>query len=435
MDRKIFFGRSIKDLLIAAGPSGILFIIALIVGYKYLDPAPPTKLVISTGEDEGDCQFYAEKYREILKKDGIELEIRPSAGPLENLKKIEDENSDVDVGFVQDGIGSVEEEPDVISLGSLYYEPVWLFYRGKSEVTRFHQLIGKKIAVGYEGRGMRIIALKLLKEAGVDGQNTQLINIGAEKAEDALKKGDVDAAFFLLTPDDPIIENLAMDPDLRLMNVDQAEAITRTLPFLHHLVLPHGIFDLKKNIPEQDINLVSPTATLLARDDLHPALTYVLLKAATQVHGVPGIFEKRGEFPINKDDQFPLGRDADQFYKSGGPFWQKYLPFWLAAWVDRFFLLVIPMLALILPLIRMVPRIYQWRIRTRIYKRYGELTFLETQIKQQPNLQERSAYQKRLDEIEERVNDMKVPLEFAEHIYSLRGHIHFVRERLDALHT
>ena len=184
-------------------------------------------------------------------------------------------------------------------------------------------------------------------------------------------------------------------------------------------------------IPKEEINLVASTATLLIRDDLHPALAYLLLKAATEVHSSPGIFEKRGEFPTNKDDAFALSKDAIQFYKSGGPFWQRYLPYWLAAWFDRFVLIVIPIIAFVLPLIRLIPRFYNWRLRTKIYQRYGELKFLETQIKLEVTTVEYNDYLHQLHLIEDRVNKMKMPQNFSEYIYSLKGHIQFVRDRIE----
>ena len=178
------------------------------------------------------------------------------------------------------------------------------------------------------------------------------------------------------------------------------------------------------------MNLVSSTATLMVRDDLHPAISFLLLKAAKFVHSGRGIFQSRNEFPMEKDYVFPLSEDAEQFYKSGGPFWQRYLPFWLAAMVDRFILVVIPLLAVVIPLVKIVPQIYMWRIRSRIYQRYGELRFLETQMQSKNNAEQVQEHLKKLDSIEEKVNHMKVPLNFTEHLYSLRGHIDFVRSRL-----
>jgi hypothetical protein len=240
----------------------------------------------------------------------------------------------------------------------------------------------------------------------------------------------VEVAFFLATPDDPLIDKMLGDKAFRLMSFDQAEALTRKYPYLHHLVLPHGAINLGRNLPEQDVHLVSPTATLVVRDSLHPALIYLLLKAAAQVHNEPGIFEKKDEFPIDKDYAFPLSDDAKRFYKSGAPFWQRYLPFWIATLVDRFILVMLPLLALLVPMIKLIPRVLNWRVRSRILQRYGELKYLETQIKAEKNDQKYSKHLEELDVIEDRVNHMKVPLGFSEHLYVLREHIHFVRGRL-----
>jgi hypothetical protein len=217
------------------------------------------------------------------------------------------------------------------------------------------------------------------------------------------------------------------------MSLDQAEAIVRNNPYLHHLVLPHGAMDLAANIPDHDVDLVSPTATLLAKDTLHPALVYLLLEAAEQVHSSPGLFEEKGEFPIDKDFEFPLSEEAKHFYKSGAPFWQRYLPYWLATLVERFIIFVIPAIALLLPAIRTVPKILAWRVKGRIFSRYGELKFLETQMRPGVTKDQRVKYLHELDTIEDRVNHMKVPLDFSDHIYVLREHIDLVRRRLEKM--
>ena len=429
MDKKILFGRSTRDILLALTPIFLLVLIAFIA-YRWIDPTPPTHIVISTSDDEGDYQAYAKLYKDILKQDGVDLELRPSSGALENLSRLKDPNSDVEVGFVQDGLGSSEEEPDLSSLGSLYYEPLWVFYRGAKELTRPSQLLGKRIALGRKNAGTANLSTKLLKASGVDHTNSRLIEQGWEEAASALQNGQLDAAFFLATPDDPLIGKFIADKRLRLMSFDQAEAITRQIPFLHHLVLPHGALDLKKNLPEHDIDMVSPTATLVVKDSMHPALMYLLLKAASQVHGEPGIFEKKDEFPIDKDYEFPLTDEAKHFYKSGVPFWQRYLPFWLATLVDRFIIVMLPLFVLILPAIRSVPKFLTWRVKSRIYKQYGELKFLENQISKDAKHEEYAKFLAKLDAIEERVNQMKVPIDFTDDLYVLREHIDFVRGRL-----
>jgi TRAP transporter TAXI family solute receptor len=430
MNRKIFKSLSVRDFLFAVLPTLVIAVGLMVLGYKYIEPAPPNHLTISTGDDQGDLTEYAKAYQRALKNDGVRLDIVSSEGPLENLRRLEDDKSEVSVAFVPDGLGSIDEEPDIVSLGSLYYEPIWIFYRGKKKLSYLSELEGKRIAVGRHGRGTQVIATRLLKLTGVDLKKTELVNVDAVTSAADLREGKVDAAIFLLPASSPIIKDLAADKDVKLMNVEQAEAISRLDPSFHHVILPDGGIDLFKDLPSDDLNLVASTATLLIRDDLHPALSYLLLKAAAHVHSDPGLFEKHGEFPANKDAQFPLSDDAVQFYKSGGPFWQRYLPYWLAAWFDRFILIVIPVFATVYPLVRTVPKVYHWRIRRRIYQRYGELKYLETQSENAPTDDQRTKFLRQLDSIEARVNAMRVPIQFTEHLYSLRGHINFVRERL-----
>ena len=409
------------------------------ISNHYINPAPPSQLVISTGNGEGEYDEYANLYQDTFKEEGITLTIRKSSGAVENYNRLKDPKSDVDVGFVHDGLGSVEEAPDLASLGSMYYEPIWIFYRasmdhGNNGMTRFNHLLGKKISVGNEGGGTHILSLKILKASGINETNSKLLNLGWQEATDDLKAGKIDAAFFLATANDKIVRELIATPGIRLMSLDQAEAITRQMPSLHHLILPHGAMNLERNLPDHDVDMISATATLLVKDSVHPALIYLLLKAASQVHDDPGIFEKKNEFPIDKDDQFPLSAEAKNFYKSGTPFWQKLLPFWLATLIERFILIAIPLLAVALPVARMIPKFYQWRTRKKIHQRYGELKYLETLVSRENYSGKTEKHLHELDRIEERVKDMKLPIEYAEHLYSLRGHIDFVREKLQKKH-
>ena len=433
MDLPAEQGQPVKKILTIGLVVAALIIISLVLGIRHLDPAPPNHITISIGDDQGDLQSIMKQYQRILKADGVKLEVKLSPGPFENLRRLEDDSSGVSAAFVPDGLGSAIKEPDVESLGSLYYEPIWVFYRSKNDYTYFSQLMGEKIAVGEIGHGTQVYAERLLTMSGLDPSEAQLINMNSSESAQALKKGEIDAAVFMLPADSPIIHDLAIQKDLKLMDVSQAEAISRKDGAFRHLILPRGALDLESNVPNKEMNLVSSTTTLLVRDDLHPALAYLLLKAATEVHNAPGIFEKHGEFPMGKDDTFSLSKDASQFYKTGGSFWQRYLPYWLAAWFDRFLFLVIPVLAFILPLIRTIPRVYNWRLRTKIYQRYGELKFLETEIKLDATKEEQENYLKQVNMIEERVNRMKMPKNFSEYIYSLKGHIQFVRDRIEKM--
>ena len=430
MIKKFLKDESLRDMLIMGFPVLAIALALLIVGIIFVQPAPPNHLTLATGDDQGDLESYAKQYQRLLKDDGVRVDILKTRGPLENLRLLQDGNSGVMAAFVQDGLGSTDLEPDVSSLGSLYYEPVWIFYRGNLNITHFSQLEGKRIGVGRVGHANQVIAQRLLVLNGVDPKDATLINMSSDDALKALENGTLDAALFMRPASDPMIHELASRKGLRLMDVEQAEAIARKDAAFHHLILPRGAIDLNADIPSKDVDLVASTTTMLVSDELHPALAYLLLKAAAQIHDEPGIFERRGEFPANKDSIFLLSSDAVQFYKSGGPFWQRYLPYWLAAWLDRFVLLVIPVLAVAFPLLKTVPQAYHWRMRTRVYQRYGELKFLETQVRPGLTKEQVQDLVKKLDRIEERVDSMRMPRNFADFVYSLKGHIQLVRDRL-----
>lgn len=422
MDKKL-------NLSIAAA---ILSVVLLFFVFQHFNPAPPNHITLAVSDERSGMNSSLKHYQDILKADGVRLDIHYSKGPFDNLNLLED-NSGVSAAFVQDGLGAYEEHPNVESLGSLYYEPIWIFYRSKNEYNYLSQLMGDKISVGRAGHGTQVLAERLLKLSGLEPNEATLMNMTSQEAATALKNGKIDVAILMLPASSPIVHELATFKNIKLMDVAQSEAISRKDMAFHHLVLPRGSLDLEADVPNKDINIVSSTTTLLVRDNLHPALSYLLLKAATEVHNPAGIFEKKGEFPNNKDDSFSLSKDAVQFYKSGGTFLQRYLPYWLAAWFDRFIFLVIPVVAFVLPLIRTLPKLYFWRLRTKIYQRYGELKFIETQIRPNATEAEKEQYLKQIQQIEDRVEKMNMPKNFSEYVYSLKGHIQFVRDRVEKL--
>jgi TRAP-type uncharacterized transport system substrate-binding protein len=367
------------------------------------------------------------------------VELRTSAGAVENLQRLRDKNAGVDAGFVQDGLHANKDNEvnddsgALVSLGSMYYEPLWVFYRGDEELTQLNQLAGKRISIGREGGGTRRIALQLLNLSGVTEPATKLLALRSMDGARALAAGEVDAAFFVGTPDTDFIEDSLHHSELKLMSLEHAEAYARRLPFLHLLKLPHGAIDIVSDTPPGDTRLVGVTSTLIVRDDLHPALKYLLLKAAKEVHGAPDLFAGKNQFPSDKDADFPLAEEATRFYKSGPPLLQRYLPFWAASFVDRMLVVLVPLIAFLIPLTRVIPAIYSWRVRARIYRWYGELKFLETQVEADVAGAQRAEHLAKLDWIEERVNGIRLPLAFSTHMYVLREHVDLVRRRLTRL--
>ena len=421
-----------KDVIWSVLPLLILGVATAWLAYRYIDPAPPHRLVIMAGAEDSSYLDFAQSYKEILAEDGIELVIRQSDGALDNHQHLRDPGSGVDLGFLQDGLNDAAKENEVEpeSLGSISYEPLWVFYRGKQPVSRFSALAGKRVAIGRDGSGTRLLATRLLAASGVTAKNSILQATGRDEAAAQLLAGKLDAMFIIGQPDTPLVQQLAADARIRILNLDQAAATVRHFPYLHELRIPHGLIDIRRNLPAQDITLLATTTTLAARQTVHPALIALLMKAMHETHSDAGLLQSANEFPSTKDVDLDLNKDAEHYYKSGPPLLQRYLPFWLATLIDRAALVLIPLLAVLIPVARAVPQIFNWRLRRRIYRWYGELNFLETQLREQPGIMDVASVLKQLDHIEDKVQRGKLPLTFAEHAYVLKEHIDFVRRRL-----
>jgi len=418
------------DFLVTVGPFLLLIALGLGIAIAFVKPAVPHTLTITAGAPGSAFYKTAEEYRDILARDGVKLEILPSQGVEENLDRLRTPTFQVDVGFVQSGLADDQEIDNLVSLGSIYYEPIWVFYRGAKAVDQLNQLGGLRIAIGAQGGGTRVLALRLLKENGIDANSATLLEIGNEEAVQALREGKVDAAFILGNSSAPIVRELLQTPRISIVNFSQADAYTRVFPYLYKLVLPRGTLDLGKNLPAHDITLVGATADLIARDDLNSALSDLLIEAAQEVHGGPGLFRHAGEFPDPREHDFAMSDDALRFYKSGRRFLNRHLPFWLANIVDRAVVLLVPIVALVIPGLRLAPAFYRWRIRSRLYRWYGALMAVEADMVDEPTAQQREELLKRIDVIEANVDKSKMPVFIADQVYGLRAHIGFVRDRL-----
>lgn len=426
-----FVGVSIRDLLVTGGPLVILVIIAICAAYWYMRPAPPDLITISSGPPGSILRLNAEKYKKILARNGVKLNILASEGSLENLKRLTEPATHVDVAFVQGGLSDGKKIDKLASLGSVFHEPLFVFYRNSSPIRLLSELQGKRLAIGPEGSGTRALVMTLLKSNDIEmGGTTSLLELGGENAAKALVDNKVDAVFLMGDSAAPqVIRSLLLNQDIRLLNVAQAEAYVRRLPYLSKLNLPMGAFDFGKNVPSQDVTLIGPTVELVARDNLHPALSDMLIEAAQEVHGGAKLLQHAGEFPAPLEHEYRISDDARRYYTSGKTFLYRNLPFWVATLVDRLLVVVVPVIMLLIPGLKLVPAIYAWRIKSRIYRCYGKLIGLERDMLLHPAAEEKKELVKQLDEIEADVNKMKIPLAYAEQFYVLRDHINFVRDR------
>lgn len=433
---KIEFTRvSIRDLLVAFGPMTLVVALVCIVAYKLVDPAPPRVIDFSTGPEDSAYQRLANQYVQDLAKNDITVRLQASQGSQENLQRISDPNSIIELGFVQSGSTDAEEAESkgLVSLGSLFYEPLWVFYKGKKELTSIAQFKGKRINVGTEGMGVARLFKQIMSANDVGESDVQLQRLDNDAASEALAAGKLDALVMVSAPDSPVLQELLRSPDVKLFNFNQAEAYTRRFPFLSHVVLPRGIVDFGKNIPANDVHLISPTATLVAHESLHPALIGLILQSAQKIHGRAGWFSRQAEFPSDRYTEIPVTRQAEKFYKNGPPFFQRYLSFWLANFLERMWVVLLALGALILPLSKIIPPLYVWRIRSRVYRWYGQLRLVEDAIEELGEQNRDLVCQqqlKALNELEGKVNHISVPLAYAEELYGLRSHIQFVRKRI-----
>ena len=422
-----------RDLFATSIPVILASVVAIAVAYRFVQPAPPDTITLTSGPAGSSLRVIAERYRSILARNGIRLEIIPSDGSLQNLERLIDPKGEVDVGFVQGGVAAAQDISNVVSLGSVFYQPVAILYRAARPIALLSELSGKRVAIGPEGSGTRFLSLALLKANGIEPKGpTKLLDLAGDEAADALMKGQVDAAF--LTGDSAAgrtIGKLLRAKGIRLFDFPQADAYLRRFRYLSRLEVPAGSFDLGENLPAKPLVMLAPTVELVARADLHPALSDLMIEAAQQVHGRATLLQRAGEFPAPLEHEYPISADAARYYKSGKTFAYRHLPFWLASLADRILVMLVPIAIVLIPGLRILPSLYSWRIKRRIHRRYGELMALErAALAPALSPEERAALLGRLDEIEIGVITGKIPASFADQTYVLREHIAFARARL-----
>jgi TRAP-type uncharacterized transport system substrate-binding protein len=410
----------------------VLAVLAAALGIVILArPMPPRALAMATGPEGSAYADFGARYREILARSGVDLRLVATAGAIENLGRLRDATSRVDVGFVQAGTSAQDDGSQLVSLGTVFYEPLWIFCRGLPRGEGLEWLAGKRLSIGPEGSGTRALALRLLALTGMEPQALELLPLTPEEADAALGRGEIEAAALLTSWDSHIVRTLLATKDVALASFPRADAYVAHDPYLNKLVLPMGVADLARNIPPTDTVLLAPKSSLVVRRDLHPALQYLLLEAAAEIHGGPGIFHLAGQFPAPEAIDLPLADNARHFYKAGLPWLQRHLPFWVAGFAERLLVLLIPAVGLLYPLARFLPALYAWGVQRHIFRLYGELKFLEAELSGGDTSPDRVGLLTRLDALEARANRIRVPGSFTAPLYMLKQHIAFVRHRLD----
>jgi len=427
---------SIRDILISAGPFAIVAVALLVLAYVWLDPTPPKRVTLATGPAQSAYDEFGKRYKKALAANGTEVVLLQSQGSSDNLRLLRE--GQADLGFVQGGSNerATTEESGLESLGSLFVEPVWLFYRGDSarkvtataSLSALTQLQGLRLNVGTAGSGVPRLMEKLFEANNIDIKRVILSQLEQTAATVAFLGGEIDAIVFASAPESLMVQMLLQTPGVKLMDFAQSEAYSRRFPFLTPVVLPRGVVDLARDMPATDLRLVATTTALLTREQTHPALLQLIAQAARDLHGPAGWFNRAGTFPTTEHSEYPVSREAERAIKGGQPFLQRYLPFWLANLVERMWLALGIIIAILLPLSRIVPPLYEFRIRSRVFRWYGQLRAIENEMQAQGS--DAAQLAQELDALDDKVGRISVPLSYADELYALRNNINLVRRKL-----
>jgi len=406
-------------LLFAAG----VFVVATL---------PPRTIVMATGPKGGANHQLGDLYREFLAKSDVELKLMPTAGGPENLELLRDSKSGVSVALIQGGDASGAESSGIESLGTVGYSPLWLFHR-RDVTGNLRGLSGRRVSIGPEGSSARAFALDILKRTKTEGTIGELLGYSPQVAAEKLIAGEIDAAFIVTGWDSPAVQLLIDADGVELASFPRADALVVLYPFLTRLLLPRGIFDIAADRPASDVVFLGSRSVLAVRTDLHSALQYLLLTAAMEVHSPSGIFQKAGQFPIAESVDLPLSAEAWRFHRSGRPFLQEQLPFWFAVLIGRALFVLVPLMAVVYPMFKFLPMIYDWTMRSRIRRFYREMRSVENAMEDKSRQLDASAMTAKIDELEQRAIHLRLPNAYDSALYTMRVHIGLLRSHLESI--
>ena len=427
MRRDMPIGKLSRETLQRAWPAAALVTAVVLVGAWFLQSTIPRHVVLASGLKDGLYHQHSQRYKQILAREGVTVEERLTGGAEENEQLLHNPKSGVDVAFMHGGIVRPQDRGNLTMLMALYYEPLWIFYRGPATLAQLDELRGKKVAIGSPGSGVRAFVEPLLAANEVTSSNTRLSPLVNLEALHALQRGEIDAALFIGQVPFPAVWEGLHDPSLKLMSLERADAYPRRFPYITKLTLPPGTVDLARHIPAQEVKLIGTKAMLVARDDLSPLIANLLLEAARELHSEQGHFAGVGEFPNAAPVDLPVSADASRHLRFGPSFLHRYLPFFVASYLERLIVVLVPLLVLV-PIANLLPQLFSWRVRSRIYRLYGELKLLERELGEQSGTAPMQDWIARINRLEQAAARIGTPASYASEAYTLREHIALVRQ-------
>lgn len=421
--------RSGRERFYLAGAAILVAAVSVSTLLYFLFPTPPSSIAVGVGFKGGTYEIFFAQYKKILARHHVSLEYRATGGAVANQDLLQDPKSDIQVGFVQGGIRNSTEAPGLLSLGRVAYQPFYIFCRAEVACDDLAPLKGKRIAIGAPGNGSAVAAQKILAVAGVTAQNSVFLPEFAKAGIDALIENKADAVFEAFS-NEPLVKATLRDPRIRIMSVRGADALVRLFPFLSKVVMPQGIIDYEHNIPPADVTMISTTVGVLARENLHPAIISLLAEALVATHREAGLYHHAGEFPTQTDPEFPMAPGAQDFYRNGPSFLNRYVPFWITNSAQRILAVLVAVFGVILPLVRYLPKIRVWFVQRRFQNWYSDLQALEASAGAMPDETRRAEIEAALHRIEETICGARLPASFTAQRFSLRGHVEMVRRKL-----
>lgn len=427
-----------REVLRTLGPAGVVTLLGFVVAFFFIEPAPPRTLVIATGPKDGIYYETGIAYARFLESKGIKIVVRETAGSVENFRLLNEDN-DIDLAIVQAGA-----KPDSIpsdnleALASLYLEPIWIFHRTDLEPNRISDFSGKVISAGQAESGTHALIKLLFKANGIASDGAAgavtLVNEDTSTGIERLRSGEIDALAAVVSPESELVAGLLSDPSLKAFSFQRQEAYARRFSFLEAITLEKGVVDLGEDIPREPVKLVGPYANLVANQQFHDALIPPLLEAATNQHYAGGLLSNAGDLPSLNGSEFPISEISRDYLTHGPSLFQRHMNFWVASLIDRVKIMLIPLVALLFPLVKLAPPVYRWRMRSRIYNWYTILQDVEKDLRD-GKINDLSHHLEQLSGMEQELAELEVPLSYMQELYNLQLHIDLVRRRLNAEST
>ena len=421
--------KDLKSFLQETWPALTVLFVILVIALWVADPAPPRHVWMATGPAGSSNEVLGKKYAAYFAARGITLHLVATEGSVENGHRLQDPQDKVMAGFVMAGAVAPHAK-GIQTLGSINYQPLWCFYRSATPLSmlqREHLILDSRVNIGTLQSGTHLLTEKFLELNGFDGDRSQFKQYPDEQAVEMLRAGKLDSMCIVDAYESPNVQKLLKIPDFQLSEFERAEAYARLVPAIERVSIPEGALNLITNRPDKPSELIATTTEILIDERLHPAIQTLFLMAARDINGRESFFSNEGQFPAFMDSTQHRSKEAEIFYEKGTPLLMEVLPFWLAEFIRRLVVTLLPFFAVAYPVIRSMPNYHKNRVRGKINRMYGALKFFEQSLVSAYDPGQKMAYLAQLDAMERDALGMKVPKSVASDYYTLRSSIDFVR--------